>query len=76
TARPQILSNAENPGLHDILTAYYEMTGIPTVINTSFNMHEEPIVCTPEDAIRAFRKSKLDYLALGPFLIAGDHETN
>jgi carbamoyltransferase len=40
------------------------------VINTSFNMHEEPIVCSPDDAIRAFLQGNLDYLAIGDFLVA------
>ena len=39
------------------------------MINTSFNMHEEPIVCTPDDAIRAFLQGNLDYLAIGDFLV-------
>ena len=44
-------------------------SGIPTLINTSFNMHEEPIVCTPGDAIRAFLQGNLDVLAIGPYLV-------
>ena len=50
-------------------TRYHEITGIPSLINTSFNMHEEPIVCSPHDAIRSFMQGNLDYLAIGPFLI-------
>lgn len=69
TARPQLLRRETNPGMYDILEAYKELTGIPVVINTSFNMHEEPIVRTPEDAISAFRQSQLDFLVLGPFLV-------
>jgi carbamoyltransferase len=68
TARPQLVSERTNPSFHRILRGYYERTGIPALINTSFNMHEEPIVCSPEDAIRAFLLGKLDYLAMGPFL--------
>jgi len=70
TARPQLVTEHSNPGFHRILTEYYKLTGIPTVINTSFNMHEEPIVCSPDDAIRAFLQGNLDYLAIGPFLVA------
>ncbi len=44
------------------------MTGIGSIVNTSFNIHEEPIVCSPEDAIRAFQEGHLDVLALGPFV--------
>ena len=69
TARPQLVSAESSPGFHKILTEYYKLTGIPSVINTSFNMHEEPIVCTPDDAIRAFLQGNLDYLAIGDFLV-------
>ncbi len=54
--------------MYRILERYEELTGVPLLVNTSFNMHEEPIVCTPEDAIRAFLSSRLDRLAIGPFL--------
>lgn len=74
TARPQVLRREDNAGYHDILTAYNAATGIPSVINTSFNMHEEPIVRTAEDAIRTFLAAQLDALVLGPFLVRGDHE--
>ncbi|MGH7801693.1 MAG: carbamoyltransferase family protein [Thermodesulfobacteriota bacterium] len=70
TARPQIIRPENNPGLYAILEEYYRLTGIPTLINTSFNMHEEPIVCTPEDAVRAFLAGNLDYLSMGSFLVA------
>ena len=69
TARPQILRRKDNPDFYAILEEYYKLTGIPTLINTSFNMHEEPIVCTPEDAVRAFLQSRLDYLSMGSFLV-------
>jgi len=69
TARPQLVSAENSPGFHRLLTEYYRLTGIPTVINTSFNMHEEPIVCTPDDAVRAFLQGNLDYLAMGSFLV-------
>jgi carbamoyltransferase len=69
TARPQLVSERTNPSFHKIIRRYYERTGIPAIINTSFNMHEEPIVCTPADAIRAFLLGNLDYLAIGSFLV-------
>jgi carbamoyltransferase len=69
TARPQLVSEKSNPSFHRILTRYHEMTGIPALINTSFNMHEEPIVCSPEDAIRAFLLGNIDYLAIGDLLV-------
>ena len=71
TARPQLVSAEGSPSFHRLLTEYYKLTGIPTVINTSFNMHEEPIVCSPDDAIRAFLQGNLDVLAIGEFLV--DH---
>ncbi len=71
TARPQLIDEKTNPTYYRILKVYFEKTGIPSIVNTSFNMHEEPIVCTPEDAIRAFQLGHLDYLAMGPFLVKG-----
>ncbi len=69
TARPQLIRREVNPGYYDILKEYEKLSGISSLINTSFNMHEEPIVCTPFDAIRAFLQGNLDYLAIGPFLV-------
>jgi carbamoyltransferase len=69
TARPQLVSEQGNPSFHRILTEYYALSGIPSLINTSFNMHEEPIVCSPDDAIRAFLQGNLDHLAIGSFLV-------
>ena len=68
TARPQFCSEATNPSMYRILRNYHQLTGVPVLVNTSFNMHEEPIVCTPEDAVRAFLSANLDGLAIGPFL--------
>ncbi|MFQ5913301.1 MAG: carbamoyltransferase [Nitrospinota bacterium] len=73
TARPQVVHREVNPKFHEVLLAYHRLTGIPTLINTSFNMHEEPIVCTPEDAVRGFLDSGLDYLAIGSFLAASSN---
>src|SRR5262245_66669232 len=69
TARPQLVRAETNPACYDILRKYEERTKIPTLINTSFNMHEEPIVCSPEDAIRAFKDGNLEVLALGDSLV-------
>lgn len=69
TARPQVIAQEDNPGYYAIVDAYRQLTGIPTIVNTSFNMHEEPIVRTPEHALAAFEASKLDALIAGPFLI-------
>ncbi|NUP07100.1 MAG: carbamoyltransferase [Polyangiaceae bacterium] len=69
TARPQLVRESRNPSVHKILRLYHEKTGIPTLINTSFNIHEEPIVCSPQDAIRAWSDGALEVLALGPYLV-------
>jgi carbamoyltransferase len=69
TARPQLVTEDGSPSFHRLLTEYHKLSGIPSVINTSFNMHEEPIVCTPDDAIRAFLQGNLDHLAIGDFLV-------
>jgi carbamoyltransferase len=68
TARPQLVHERSNPSFYRILRCYEARTGVPAVINTSFNMHEEPIICTPDDAVRAFLLGNIDYLAIGPFL--------
>jgi carbamoyltransferase len=70
TARPQLVTSQSNPSFHRVLTEYHALTGLPSLINTSFNMHEEPIVCSPDDAVRAFLQGNLDYLAIGDLLVA------
>ncbi|HET6341070.1 MAG TPA: carbamoyltransferase C-terminal domain-containing protein [Gemmatimonadota bacterium] len=75
TARPQLLDRETNPSYFRILERYERLTGLNSIVNTSFNMHEEPIVCSPEDAVRGFLEAKLDYLAMGPFLAARDAES-
>ena len=73
TARPQLVERRDNPGYYDIVEEFKKLTGIPCVINTSFNMHEEPIVCSPQDAIRSFQTGHLDYLAIGKCLVRSPH---
>jgi carbamoyltransferase len=72
TARPQTVRPDIDASTHRMLTMYYQRTGLASIINTSFNMHEEPIVCTPADAIRACRDAHFRYLAIGPFLAEFD----
>lgn len=69
TVRPQILRAIDEPILHRVLTRYHQLTGIPLVINTSFNMHEEPIVCSPSDAVDTFRQGASDVLVIGPYWV-------
>jgi carbamoyltransferase len=73
TARPQLIGRAANRSYYKIVDEYRKLTGLPSVINTSFNMHEEPIVCSPEDAIRGFLQGGLDFLAMGHFVIKHPH---
>ena len=70
TARPQLVRQEVNPEYHQILVEHEQLSGSPSLINTSFNMHEEPIVCSPADALRAFLDGRIDGLALGPFFVA------
>lgn len=67
SARPQIISDKDDEVYYGTLVRFQAKTGIGALINTSFNMHEEPIVNCPNDAIRAFQASRLDYLILGDF---------
>lgn len=72
TARPQLLHREDDPPLHDVLTRVGELTGTPVLVNTSFNLHEEPIVCTASDAVRAYQQARLDGLWLGGFVVERD----
>ena len=69
SARVQTVDKANNPRFHDIIKAFEERTGYGVIINTSFNVRGEPIVCTPEDAYRCFMRTEMDYLVLGPYLL-------
>ena len=65
TARPQSVARDTNPLYWALIEAYRQRSGIPLVLNTSFNVHEEPIVCFPENAVRALAENRVDALALG-----------
>jgi carbamoyltransferase len=69
TARPQLVTRERNAFLHDLLTAYKQRTGLTSMVNTSFNIHEEPIICTPDEALRGFFEARLDYLYMEGFLV-------
>jgi carbamoyltransferase len=69
TARVQTVSREQLPLFHALLTAFGSRTGVPVLVNTSFNVRGEPIVCTPRDALASFCTSALDALAIGPFLV-------
>ncbi len=70
SARIQTVHEETNPLYYRLLQAFEARTGCPVVVNTSFNVRGEPIVCTPEDAYRCFRRTHMDVLALGPYLVA------
>jgi len=69
SARIQTVSRETNPDYYDLISAFRDLTGCPVVVNTSFNVRGEPIVCTPEDAYRCFMRTHIDSLVLGPFLL-------
>jgi len=69
SARPQTVTPATNPFFHRLLSAFGKLSGVPVVLNTSFNTATEPIVCTPDDAIRTFLAAGLDMLVLDDLLV-------
>ena len=72
SARIQTVSRSQNPLYYDLLAAFRSRTGIPILVNTSFNTRTRPIVCTPTDALECFFTSPIDALAIGPFLLRKD----
>lgn len=78
TARVQTVTRAQQPRYYDVLRAFERRTGVPVLVNTSFNTRGEPIVCTPRDAVESFWTSPLDALVIGSFVLqkaAGTHAT-
>lgn len=69
TARPQILFKEDNAKLYKLMNYYFNLSGIPCLINTSFNIHDEPIVCNEFQAIDVFIRSNLDFLQLNNYII-------
>jgi carbamoyltransferase len=69
TARPQVVFREHNPEYHDLIETFHRKTGNLSIINTSFNDHEEPIVCTPEDALISYRKNNVDCLVIGNWFV-------
>jgi len=69
SARIQTVRRDTNPLYHDIIDAFYRMTGCPVIVNTSFNVRGEPMVCSPEDAYRCFMRTDMDLLVLENFLL-------
>lgn len=69
SARVQTVTETSNPGFYAIIKAFEELTGYGIVINTSFNVRGEPIVCTPEDAYRCFMRTEMDVLVIGNYIL-------
>jgi carbamoyltransferase len=69
SARVQTVRRDTNPLYYDIIEAFYRRTGCPVIVNTSFNVRGEPIVCTPEDAFRCFMRTNMDVLVLENFIL-------
>lgn len=69
TVRPQLLERSQNPSYYEVIKEFESLTGIGAVLNTSFNLHGEPIVCTIEDALSTFERSGLKYLEMGNYLV-------
>jgi len=74
TARPQLVHREEDPVYYEIIRRYRDKTGLKAIINTSYNMHEEPIVATPKQALKAFKQGQFKYLLMGRWLIFGKEE--
>ncbi len=71
TARPQLVRRERNPAYWQLIDRYRQLSGIPLVLNTSFNVHEEPIVCGPHEAVQALVDKRIDHLAIGNFWVPG-----
>lgn len=74
SARIQTVHRDTNPRYHAVIQSFFEKTGCPIVVNTSFNVRGEPIICTPEDAFRCFMGTGLDVLAVGDYLLFKDEQ--
>ena len=70
SARPQIVRKQDNEGYHALIKAFENRTGVGAVLNTSFNIHGEPIVCTPDDALDTFSRCGIQHLILGNWLLS------
>ena len=73
SARVQTVDRERNPLFHSLISAFHELTGVPVVVNTSYNIRGEPIVCSPGDAYRCFAGTEIDTLVLGRYMI---HKTD
>jgi carbamoyltransferase len=70
SARVQTVTRDTNPLYWDIIEAFRKRTGCPVIVNTSFNVRGEPIVCTPDDSYRCFMRTEMDYLVLETLVLS------
>jgi carbamoyltransferase len=75
SARVQTVSSEQNPAFHGLISSFADRTGCPVIVNTSFNVRGEPIVCTPSDALACFARTAIDALVIGPFIVRRDTHT-
>ena len=74
SARVQTVSKKSNPRYYELIKAFKKRTGCPTIVNTSFNVRGEPIVCTPQDAYRCFMRTEMDVLVMQNILLFKDDQ--
>jgi carbamoyltransferase len=74
SARIQTVARDEHPVFYQLLTAFHERTGCPLLINTSFNVRGEPIVCTPDDAYTCFMRTEMDCLVINNFVMIKEEQ--
>ena len=74
SARIQTVHSDTNPKYHAVISKFYEKTGCPIVVNTSFNVRGEPIICSPADAFKCFMGTELDVLAVGNYLLMKEEQ--
>ena len=76
SARIQTVHADTNPRYHALISKFKEKTGCPIVVNTSFNVRGEPIICSPTDAFKCFMGTELDVLTIGSFFLSKDNQNN
>jgi len=76
SARIQTVHKDTNPSYHKLISNFYELTNCPVIVNTSFNVRGEPIVCSPEDAFRCFMGTELDMLVIGDFILLKEEQND
>ena len=76
SARIQSVDSSDNPKYHRLIKRFFEKTGCPVIVNTSFNVRGEPIVESPKDAYKCFMRTEMDFLVIGNFLLKKHNQPN